>query len=59
MVVAAVQLNILNVGPKAGSPFTWQSIVTWIQTLKEVIFGVGNGDLIQIWKDPWIPLSPD
>jgi hypothetical protein len=52
MAVAAVQLNILIVGPKAGSPFTWQSIVTWIQTFKRgYIWRVGNDDLIQIWKD--------
>jgi hypothetical protein len=52
--------DILKAGPKAGSSFTWQSIVAGIETFKRgCIWRVGNGDSIQIWKDPWIPSSPD
>jgi hypothetical protein len=52
--------DILKPGPKAGSSFTWQSLVAGIQTFKPgYIWRVGSGDLVQIWKDPWIPSSPD
>jgi hypothetical protein len=52
--------DILQAGPKAGSSFTWQSIVAGIQTFKRgCIWRVGTGESIQIWKDPWIPASPD
>jgi hypothetical protein len=52
--------DILQAGPKAGSSFTWQSIFARIQTFKRgCIWLVGNGDSIVIWKDPWIPASPD
>jgi hypothetical protein len=45
--------DILKAGPKAGSSFTWQSLVAGIQTFKRgYIWRVGSGDLIQIWKDP-------
>jgi hypothetical protein len=52
--------DILKAGPKAGSSFTWQSIVAGIQTFKRgCIWRVGNGDDIEIWRDPWIPSSPN
>ena len=52
--------DILNAGPKAGSSFTWQSIVAGIQTFKRgCIWRIGNGDSVDIWKDPWIPSSPN
>jgi hypothetical protein len=33
------QGDILNVGPKAGCSFTWQSILAGLTTLNEIIFG--------------------
>jgi hypothetical protein len=52
--------NILNAGPKAGSSYTWQSIVAGIATFKRGhIWRVGNGESIDIWSDPWIPYSKD
>jgi hypothetical protein len=52
--------DILKVGPKAGSSFTWQSILAGITTFKRgYIWRVGNGENIRIWSDPWIPSSPD
>ena len=50
--------NILMAGPKKGSSFTWQSIVSGIQTFKRgCIWRVGTGSQINIWNDPWIPTS--
>ena len=50
--------NILNAGPKKGSSYTWQSIVSGIQTFKRgCIWRVGTGSKINIWRDPWIPSS--
>lgn len=52
--------SILEAGPKKGSSFTWQSIFAGIQTFKRgCIWRVGNGDSIDIWRDPWVPTSPD
>jgi hypothetical protein len=52
--------DVLKIGPKAGSSFTWQSIVACIQTFKRgCIWRVGNGDNIDIWRDCWIPSSPN
>jgi hypothetical protein len=50
--------DILKVGPKSGSSFTWQSIVSGIATFKRgYIWRVGNGEKINIYTDPWIPSS--
>jgi hypothetical protein len=52
--------DILRAGPKAGSSFTWQSIVAGIQTFKKgCIWRLGSGESIHIWRDPWIPTSPN
>jgi ribonuclease HI len=52
--------DVLKAGPKAGSSFTWQSIVAGIQAFKRgCIWRVGNGDKIDIWRDCWIPSSPN
>jgi hypothetical protein len=52
--------NILGAGIKLGSSFTWQSLVVGIQTFKRgYIWRVGNGEAIDIWRDPWVPSSPD
>ena len=50
--------DILKVGPKKGSSYTWQSIVAGIQTFKRgCIWRVGSGAQIDIQHDPWIPSS--
>jgi hypothetical protein len=52
--------DVLKAGPKAGSSYTWQSIVAGIATFKRGhIWRVGNGESINIWSDPWIPSSQD
>jgi hypothetical protein len=52
--------NILKAGPKAGSSYTWQSILAGLTTFKRgYIWRVGNGESINIWTDPWIPSSHD
>jgi hypothetical protein len=52
--------DILKAGPKAISSFTWQSIIAGIHTFKRgCIWRVGSGDIIDIWRDPWIPSSPN
>jgi hypothetical protein len=52
--------DILKAGPKAGSSFTWQSILAGLTTFKRgYIWRVGDGESIKIWDDPWIPSSPD
>jgi hypothetical protein len=51
--------DILKAGPKAGSSFTWQSILAGISTFKRgYIWKVGTVENINIWTDPWIPSSP-
>jgi hypothetical protein len=46
---------LLNAGPKKGYSFTWQSIISGLQTFRRGhILRVGNGRRINIWKDHWI-----
>jgi hypothetical protein len=48
--------DILKAGPKAGSSFTWQSIVAGLYTFKRgYVWRVGNGEKINIWQDPSSP----
>jgi hypothetical protein len=50
--------DILSAGPKAGSSFTWQSLVAAIPTFKHgYIWRVGSGERINTYTDPWIPSS--
>jgi hypothetical protein len=36
--------------------YTWRSILKGIQVLKEgVIWRIGNGQNVRIWKDLWLP----
>jgi hypothetical protein len=52
--------DILQAGPLKGSSFTWQSILGGLTTFKRgFIWRVGDGEKIDIWKDPWIPSSPN
>ena len=46
----------MNAKLKKGSSFTWQSIMTGVNTLNHgYIWRVGNGQKIDIWEDAWIP----
>jgi hypothetical protein len=50
--------NILKYGPKKGTSFTCQSIIAGINVFKRgFIWRVGNGELINIWDDPWIQVA--
>ena len=50
----------MKAGLKAGSSFTWQSILAGLSTFKRgYIWRVGTGENIHIYSDPWIPASPD
>ena len=52
--------DILKAGPKAGSSFTWQSLLAGLPTFKRgTIWRVGNREQINIWHDLWIPSSSD
>jgi hypothetical protein len=52
--------EILKAGPKVGSSFTWQSILAGLTTFKRgYLWRVGTGEHIDIWRDPWIPSSPN
>jgi hypothetical protein len=54
------QGDILKAGPKVGSSFTWQSIVAGLTTFKRgYIWRIGTGEKVDIFRDPWIPLSVD
>jgi hypothetical protein len=40
----------------SNASFTWQSIVYGLELLKQgIIWRVGSGSQIRIWRDPWIP----
>jgi hypothetical protein len=52
--------QLLKSKMKSGASFTWQSILAGIQCFNRAcIWRVGDGTQIYIWKDPWIPNSPD
>jgi hypothetical protein len=52
--------DILKAGPKKGASFTWQRIMAGLRTFKRgCIWKVGTGEKINIWLDPWVPLSHD
>jgi hypothetical protein len=48
--------SILEAAPKQGMSYTWRSILRGLDLLKEgVVWRVGSGEHIDVWKDPWIP----
>jgi hypothetical protein len=52
--------DILNCKLKKGSSYTWQSIWAGIKSFKRGhMWRVGDGSHIDIWKDPWVPGSPN
>jgi hypothetical protein len=51
--------NLLNAGPKKGSSFTWQSIISGLQTFRRChIRRVGSGQKIDVWNDHWVSGMP-
>jgi hypothetical protein len=52
--------NILTAELKKGASFTWQSLMAGMNTFKRgYIWRVGNGSSINVWRDPWLPNSPN
>lgn len=50
--------KILKAKLKSGSSFTWQSILSGLNTFnKGAIWRVGDGQQIDIWEDAWLPYS--
>jgi hypothetical protein len=50
--------DFLQCTPKDGISYTWRSILKGFDLLKEgIIWRVGNGESLNIWSDPWIPLG--
>jgi hypothetical protein len=48
--------SILEATPTPGMSYTWRSILRGLDLLKEgVVWRVGSGEQIEVWKDPWIP----
>jgi hypothetical protein len=51
--------DLLNSKLKSGSSYTWKSVLYGIQIFNRgCIWRVGDGSQIDIWNDPWIPMSP-
>jgi hypothetical protein len=50
--------NILEAVAAPGISYTWRSILKGLALLKEgLIWRVGNGTCINIWRDPWLPVG--
>jgi ribonuclease HI len=50
------QGGILEARPRGGISYTWRSILKGVKLLKEgLIWRIGDGNSINIWRDPWIP----
>ena len=50
--------DILNAGLGSSPSFTWRSIFQSIEVVKnETRWQVGNGRLIHIWEDKWLPTA--
>jgi hypothetical protein len=48
--------DVLQAKPKDGMSYTWKSILKGVKLLKEgVIKRVGDGNSVNIWRDPWLP----
>jgi hypothetical protein len=50
------ETSVLDALPQPGMSYTWRSILRGVDLLKEgLIWRVGNGESIDMWKDHWIP----
>jgi hypothetical protein len=48
--------SVVETTAKRGISYTWRSILKGVQLLKEgIIWRIGDGALVNIWNDPWIP----
>lgn len=48
--------NIVDTAFCTNSSPTWQSILHGLELLKKgIIWRIGNGSQVRIWRDPWIP----
>jgi hypothetical protein len=48
--------NILQCITQDGISYSWRSILWGTELLKEgIIWRIGNGSLVNIWSDPWLP----
>lgn len=48
--------SALEAKPKTGMSYTWRSILRGLQVIKQgMIWRVGDGYNLNIWKDPWLP----
>ena len=50
--------RIMNARSTSGMSYSWRSILKGLKLLKEgVIWRIGNGENVEIWHDPWIPIG--
>lgn len=48
--------SVIEAQPRQGMSYTWRSILRGIQALNlGVIWRLGDGESINIWRDPWLP----
>lgn len=48
--------NVLEAKSCSGASYTWRSIQKGLQVLRNcMIWRIGNGRSVNIWRDPWIP----
>jgi hypothetical protein len=41
-----------------GASYAWRSIQRGLQVIRNgMIWRIGNGSSVNIWRDPWIPLG--
>jgi len=47
---------VVDAVPQANASQSWQAIIYGLDLLKEgLIWRIGNGSSVRIWRDPWIP----
>ena len=50
--------SILQCEARDGISYTWRSILKGVNLLNEgIIWRIGNGESVDIWTDPWVPLG--
>ena len=50
--------SILQCEARDGISYTWRSILKGVHLLNEgIIWRIGNGESVDIWTNPWIPLG--
>lgn len=51
--------NVLNAtNPRRGS-YVWESLLQGRDLLKKGMrFVIGDGSMVNVWSDPWLPLNP-